>query len=151
MAIRSCHLIISSNILISLRKLMIFSTSQSIPSSVLMSPGILCFFLLFLHCEQSCRQVLLLASGFHILHFCMLVAYYFSISNVKKYYCGLLCVVRRDFFFRFHSPYVFLSHSRLLCCLPWGLLCLIYLFYLLLFFHISLYFSVGFIGISFSS
>ena len=30
--------------------------SQSFPSSILMSPWILCFFLLSLHCGQSCRQ-----------------------------------------------------------------------------------------------
>ena len=40
---------ISSNIPIPLRNLIIISTSQSFSSSVLMSPKILCFFLLSLH------------------------------------------------------------------------------------------------------
>ena len=47
---------ISSNISISLRNSIISSTSQFFHSSVLMSPCTLCFFLLFLHWGQSCRQ-----------------------------------------------------------------------------------------------
>ena len=40
----------------SLKKPHNFSTSQSFPSSILMSPWILCFFLLSFHWGQSCKQ-----------------------------------------------------------------------------------------------
>ena len=49
---------ISLNIPVSLWNLIIFSTSHFFPSSVLISPWILCFFLLSLYWRQSCRQCL---------------------------------------------------------------------------------------------
>ena len=56
--------LLSSLYFISLKNLIIFSTSHSFSSSVLMSPWILCFFLLSLHWEQSCRQCIIVRLWF---------------------------------------------------------------------------------------
>ena len=58
---------------ISIRNLIIFSTSESFPSSVLMSPWILCFFLLSLHQGQSCIKCFIASLQFPhaaFLHVC---------------------------------------------------------------------------------
>ena len=78
-----CHLYISPNIPVSLKNHIIFFTSQSFPSIVLMSTWIFCFLLLSLHWGSLVGNVLLLDSGFHMLHFCILVSGYFSTSNVR--------------------------------------------------------------------
>ena len=55
---------ISSNIPIPLKNLIIFSTSQSFLSIVLMSHWILCFLLLFLHWGQSYKHSFLVSLWF---------------------------------------------------------------------------------------
>ena len=55
---------ISSNISVSLRNLIIFSTSQLFSSSNIMSHWILHFFLLSLHWRQSCRQCFIVSIWF---------------------------------------------------------------------------------------
>ena len=70
---------ISSNIPIFLRNLIIFSTSQSFPSSVFMWSWILHSFLLSLHRGSLVPNVLLSFSSFW-----MLVGSYFFTSNVRQ-------------------------------------------------------------------
>ena len=77
------YIYISSNISVSLKNLIIFSTSQLFPSSVLMSPWILYFLLLFLYWGSLVGNVWLLVSCLHILHFCKLLVVHFLTSNVN--------------------------------------------------------------------
>ena len=73
----------SSYISVSIRNLIIFSTSQFFPSSVPMSPWILYFFLMSLHWGSLASNVLLLVFGFRMLHFCKLVVVHSLTSDVR--------------------------------------------------------------------
>ena len=62
-------------------------------------------------------------------------------ATKQCYYQVLLCVVGSATFFRSHFQCVYYLHSRIICYLPtteW--FCLIHLFYLHLFSHISLFY-----------
>ena len=81
----SCHHYISSNIPISLRNFIIFSTSQSFLSSVLISPWIFCFFLLFLHWPQTCRQYFIVSLWFLHAAFSHISSWLFLDINVRRF------------------------------------------------------------------
>ena len=85
------HLYISSNIPISLRDLIIFSTSQFFNCSVLMFPLMLYFFLLSLHWGNLIGDILLLVSGIHILHFPHVGCWWFL--DIKCLWVSLMCPV----------------------------------------------------------
>ena len=71
---------ISSNIPIPLGNL--FSKSQFFPSSILMSPWILSFFLLCLHWRQFCKPCFIVSLWFP--HAAFLLVGYFLTSNAHK-------------------------------------------------------------------
>ena len=81
---------ISSNISVSLRNLIIFSTSQFFPSSVPMSPWILYFFLLSHYWGSLVGNILLLVFGFHMLHL-VLNGFIIKFNNCFLT-CHLYCV-----------------------------------------------------------
>ena len=71
---------ISSNIFVSLKNLIIFSTSQLFSSSVLMSPWILYFFLLALYWRQFCRQCFIVSLWFQHAAFLHVSCSFFDIK-----------------------------------------------------------------------
>ena len=140
----SCHLYISSNFSISLRNLIIFTTSQSIPSSVLMSPWIFYFFLLSLlillimrHCycglylitdnSQATLSALLHHKNSHKIlcnfkfclssaHFGYLIGQCSSISGHLGWYFSRKCLIIFSAVCIVHF-YILIAHKSIFCVL----------------------------------
>ena len=117
----SCHFYISSNIPISLRNLIIFSTSQSFVVMSLCHSGY-CFFLLSLHWGQSCRQFFIVRLWFPLAAFPHVGCWLFF--DIKWPWVSLVCPIRILFSLTSYCLQLLwaLSHSAMCGLMQYSLL-----------------------------